>query len=132
MSSPTDQFEPREELTDQMGKHIPPFRTEVETVATVATVRVSGEFDAAAAPHFDAQTAEVHTMKVTVVEVDISDVRILDSAGIGAIMRLRQAVADEGLEFGIVAPQPFQRRLFKITGLEHLLTPGSGGVPSPN
>ncbi len=85
------------------------------------TVTVVGEFDVVAASTFDKATERVMELDPSRLVVDISGVTLLDSVGIGAIMRLRKAADDRKVGFGVRAPAPFQQRLLTITGLDHLM-----------
>lgn len=101
-----------------------PFEIAVQTVSSpevVVRLRPSGEFDGSVVPAFDAVTTRIGELAAASVVVDLEDVTLLDSAGIGAIMRLRSLVQDRDAVFTLVAPQPFQQRLFTITGLAHVM-----------
>jgi len=87
----------------------------------VVRLRPAGEFDGSVVPAFDAVTTRVGELAPSAVIVDLDAVTLLDSAGIGAIMRLRSLAQDRGASFTLLAPQPFQQRLFTITGLSHVM-----------
>lgn len=87
--------------------------------ATMA-VCVTGEFDAAQVPEFDRRTADVPS-HVTAVVVDVSEATIIDSSGLGALLRLRTRCVEAGVEYGTLVAQPFQWTLMRITGLTDIL-----------
>ena len=93
----------------------------VENEVQVVRVAVAGEFVVGNADLFDAATGHLATADVPMTVVALDDVTLLDSAGIGAILRLRKRCSAAGVGFGVYAPVPFQRDLFTITGLEHVL-----------
>lgn len=50
--------------------------------------------------------------------IDLTEVTLIDSAGLGALMRLRNRSRREGPDrFGLVCPRRRLRRVFDITGL---------------
>lgn len=105
-----------------------PFDISLQTLSGPGTqlcVRLSGEFDANAVNAFDTVTAQIGDLGADLVSVDMENVTLLDSTGIGAVMRLRRRVMDHGVRFEVHAPQEFQRRLFHITGLEFVLAASS-------
>ncbi len=99
------------------------FRVALSVGATTGevTIAASGEFDAGSVRAFDIVASRVLDLDLVEVIVDLSDVTLLDSAAIGAIMRLRRAAGDRNAKFGLDAPHPYQQRLFEITGLQHIL-----------
>lgn len=57
--------------------------------------------------------------------VDLSEVTLIDSAGLGALVRLRNHSLREGAgRFGLVCPRRRLRRVFDITGLRGEFTIG--------
>lgn len=83
-------------------------------------VVIRGEFDAARVDEFE-QTLAGLSPSDRQVEVDLTSVTILDSAALGALLRLKQWCERNGAVLGLVAPQEYQIELFTMTGLRHLL-----------
>jgi anti-anti-sigma factor len=89
-------------------------------------VQLRGEFDVACVPRFEAAVAPLRAgagADAASVQVDLAGVVLLDSAALGALLRLRRDVVAAGGELVLDAPRPFQQRLLRIMGLEHLLGP---------
>ncbi len=58
--------------------------------------------------------------------VDLSEVSLIDSAGLGALLRLSNRCAREGTtRFGLICPRRRLRRVFEITGLRPAFTMGA-------
>ena len=51
------------------------------------------------------------------VEVDLSDVEILTSVGISALLRTKAEASEVGCSLRVVAASPFVRRVFDVTDL---------------
>jgi len=100
--------------------------TETLSTSNRVTLVLHGEFDGSVVETFDAAAANVTTLSPDHVVVDLEGVTMMDSAAIGAIMRLRKQTHEDGRSFGAFAPRPFQQRLFAITGLAHILTRDEG------
>lgn len=69
-------------------------RVDVEQDDDRVVVRLAGELEAATAPEFWSLLDEVPCGAGT--ELDLSDLRFIDSTGIGCLLRLQQRVADAG------------------------------------
>ena len=98
------------------------FSVTVETAPdrSRATVCVSGDFDAACTSRFDDATADVDE-GVSVFVVDLGETTIIDSAALGALIRLRERCAERDVELSTVVARPFQLKLLRITGLGDFL-----------
>jgi len=95
--------------------------TETSSASSTVTLVLRGEFDSSVVPTFDAAALNVAALRPERVTVDLGTVTIMDSAAIGAVMRLRKAVLSADNKFSLLAPHPFQQRLFAITGLGHVI-----------
>jgi anti-anti-sigma factor len=51
------------------------------------------------------------------VQLDLSEVGFVDSAGLGALLALRERAQDRGIELGITRVSDPVRRLLELTGL---------------
>jgi len=98
-----------------------PFAATIVHEQGVLTVSVSGEFEGANVESFDAVTGRIDILRPRLVVLDLASVALIDSAAIGAIMRFRQRFHELETDLQIRAPRPFQKRLFEITGLSHVL-----------
>jgi anti-anti-sigma factor len=88
----------------------------VEVVAT-------GELDMAAAFKLESGVDPLlEDEAVDSVELDLSDVGFVDSAGLGALLSLRDRAQDRGVTLGIARASDPVRRLLELTGLGDALT----------
>ncbi len=87
------------------------------------TLSVSGEFDGATVPEFDAVVERSLALDPAAVNLDLTGTVLIDSTAIGAIMRFHETLQRSGTLHAIYAPRPFQQTLFEVTGLFHILDP---------
>jgi anti-sigma B factor antagonist len=88
---------------------------------------VRGEVDAAAAPQLTAATDEALREGAREVEVDMAGVTFLDSTGLTALIRSREAVLAAGGSLRLTAASAAVTRLLEITDLTELLgSPDAG------
>ncbi len=92
----------------------------VDDTRSNASVTVGGDFDAACVEHFDAQVALLPD-DLRSVTVDLSTCTIIDSAALGALIRLAESCETASATFETVVARPFQIELLRITGLEQFL-----------
>ncbi|MEO3922455.1 STAS domain-containing protein [Micromonosporaceae bacterium B7E4] len=84
-------------------------------------IRLSGELDMDSVDALHETLAEALRHRFNRVMVDLSELLFCDSSGIRALL-LGHAEADRiGCEFVAVAPRPFVRRVFELTGVTALL-----------
>ncbi len=82
----------------------------------LVVLRLEGELDIYTVNGFRQESDKIDPGAAQVV-VDLTDVTLLDSSGLGALVSLlNRARAAEGL-LGIICPQRHLRRVFEITGL---------------
>lgn len=93
---------------------------EVDDARSAATVTVGGDFDAACVERFDAQVALLRD-DLRSVAVDLGECTIIDSAALGAVIRLAETCETARRSFETVVARPFQIELLRITGLEQFL-----------
>ena len=83
-------------------------------------VRVAGDFDRSRVADFDAACTPL-VERVSELVVDVSATDVIDSAALGALIRLRRDVEAGGGRLRTVVGRPFQARVMAITGLvDHL------------
>lgn len=82
------------------------------------------ELNKAAAAEFVAAVRSVAKSRVQAIEVDLSDIKALDSAGLAALIALRKAVdAKAWIEKPAIRlrePQPAVQQILELTRLHHL------------
>lgn len=96
----------------------PTFSCETRPVSA-QTVRVTavGELDLESAPLLEAELAAVDS-EVTVVVLDLSALRFMDSSGLQVIVRANQRLREENRRLTLVRGQSQIQRLFLLSGLE--------------
>lgn len=98
---------------------------------TLARVVVIGEVDLATAPLLRHRLMSVlHDRTPAVVEVDLTGVSLLDCAGLGALVAVRNAAVHTGQEMRVSHLRPIVRRMLELTGLFGVLA-GPVGEPPP-
>ena len=92
----------------------------------VLTVVITGEVDLSTAPAVEIAIGDaVASTGITVVEVDLSDVRFLDSSGIRLLLKGRRSADERGLAYRVTGAQGIARQVLELTGVwAHL-----SGVP---
>jgi anti-anti-sigma factor len=60
------------------------------------------------------------------VVVDLSDVDFVDARTLGVLVATSRRLEAAGCPLSIVTPRPWVRRVFELTGSEHLLQPPPG------
>ena len=82
-------------------------------------VRLEGELDFGSVPRFDGAMATIASDERLF--VDLRSLEFIDSAGLGALVRLHARMAAGGGTLScVVLPQSMARRLFEVTGLDDL------------
>src|SRR5215217_9741021 len=87
----------------------------------VVVVEVDGELDLGAAPALDRHLAAARDERPRAVVVDMTAVRFVDSSALRALLRGRQALADDGVALVLAGVAPHVRRLFELTSTDGLL-----------
>jgi anti-anti-sigma factor len=78
---------------------------------TSACIVLSGEFDMT-------EAVEAHPVSITVVARGLN---FIDSSGLVALLRARDAAREAGVRFHVRDPSPALRRIAELTELEELL-----------
>jgi anti-sigma B factor antagonist len=87
-----------------------------ETFEDLVLVGLQGELDVYTSPAFREHVRRYDPAEVQLV-IDLAGVRLLDSAGLGGLVSLRNEVHRNGGRLGLVCPQHDLARLFWVTGL---------------
>ena len=80
------------------------------------------ELDIASAAHFVTDVVDSLTDGDSRLVLDFSDVRLIDSAGIGGLLSAERRVRALGAELVVANASPHVRRVFEITGVGRSLT----------
>jgi anti-anti-sigma factor len=85
---------------------------------TTAEVEVAGDLDMAAAFKFETRLdALLATKDVRAVALDLSSVGFMDSAGLGALLAVRDRAQDLGKRLTLAQVSDAVRRTLEVTGL---------------
>ena len=87
----------------------------------VVVVEVDGELDLGAAPALDRHLGAAREERPRAVVLDMTAVRFVDSSALRALLRARQALADDGAALVLAGVAPQVRRLFELTSTDGLL-----------
>ena len=94
-----------------------------EELEDLVLVTLSGELDIYTVPSFRQELDRYDPGEMQLV-VDLSDVTLLDSSGLGALVSLLNRARGGGRRLGLVCPHRHLRRVFEITGLRRAFTFG--------
>jgi anti-anti-sigma factor len=88
---------------------------------TEATVILDGEFDMAGVARFWGYVSAVLAPHPLAIAVDARGLTFIDSCGLMALLRARDAAVEVGVAFRVRGPSPLLRRIAEIGGIEGLL-----------
>ena len=95
---------------------LPEFSVTVRNLPDVHVVELHGELDIASAEGLSNSLVELAGSTLV---VDLSDLTFMDSSGIGALVRARNRIKDEGLgDLVLTRPGVIVRRALEIVGLD--------------
>jgi anti-anti-sigma factor len=86
-----------------------------------ATIILVGEFDMTGTARFWVCVSEALAMHPPSMTVEARGLTFVDSSGLSALLRARDAAAEAGVAFGISEPSPVLRRVAELSGVEDLL-----------
>jgi anti-sigma B factor antagonist len=107
---------PAGSLEEAGGKRPSALCVTCETFEDLVLVGLQGELDVSTTPAFREHVRRYDPAEVQLV-IDLAGVRLLDSAGLGGLVSLRNEVHRSGGRLGLVCPQRDLSRLFWMTGL---------------
>jgi anti-anti-sigma factor len=88
------------------------------------TIILAGEFDMAGTDRFWAFVSEALAADPKAVAIDAGGLEFIDSSGLQALLRARDAATAAGVAFRVSDPSPAVRRILALFGVEDLLTGG--------
>ena len=110
----------------------PPLELDASSAAARIVVQVSGEIDALTAPHLESFVAGRSLAGCTVLELDLTGVPSIASAGLSALLGLRRWCQQRGSDLRLRGAQPSVWRVFELTGLHRVFREGdSPAEPGP-
>jgi anti-anti-sigma factor len=105
-----------------MPKVPPPKHFEVDSQPYGHTVfvRLRGEFDLAAEPHFDHAVATIEESARQIV-VDLTELSFIDSTGLRALLRMWERSRTDGHDLAFVPGNDQVRHAMELTGINGVL-----------
>ena len=102
-----------------MRRHSDTFSVELERLNDATHLRLAGRFDVAATPLLDETIGVIRRRDVI---LDLDAVTFMDGAAWLAIMATNIASTTGGMKFRLAHVPANIRRIFEVTGTEHLLS----------
>jgi anti-sigma B factor antagonist len=84
------------------------------------TLAISGELDALTVPEIRPEIDRIVAEGEKTVVVDLTDLRLVDSSGIGAIVSLFKRVRAEGRQFEVTGVQGQPLQIFQVLRLDRV------------
>lgn len=78
------------------------------------------DLNAATSAAFTAQARAALADNITVVDVDLSQIRMIDSSGLGALISLHKTVCARGGGLRVLNPSPGARQVLELTRLHRV------------
>lgn len=100
------------------------FRASVIARSPETVVHLHGDLDLASAGDLVAVVQEELRAGSAHLVIDLLDLAFIDSTGLGAIVRLQEQAAHEGVDLVVRNPSALATRAFEITGAGSLLDVG--------
>jgi anti-sigma B factor antagonist len=108
------------------------FEIDVQHAGTRCRVTIRGDVDVDVAPRVNAAVDEALGRGARRIETEMSGVTFLDSIGLSALIRSRDAVLATGASFHVTGASPAVTRILEITDLTDLLDPPDGDPGEPS
>ena len=91
-----------------------------ERRSNVLMVSLSGRLEFSSSPEFDKAFTDL-SEDITVIRIDMSELKYISSMGIRSIMYLKRLSDDRGISLAIVSPSQTVMDVFSLTGLDNVL-----------
>jgi anti-sigma B factor antagonist len=104
------------------------FSYEVMHEESRVVVAMQGELDLAAAPALQGELLALVARPVPALTLDLGAVTFLDSSGLGALYRTRQAAEEQGIPLRLVEVPDHVLRVLDVTAMAPLFELGGPGV----
>jgi stage II sporulation protein AA (anti-sigma F factor antagonist) len=101
---------------------VDPLRVEAGYVGSHVTITLEGEFDLSGTELFWAYASEALDSGPESIVVDAAGLTFIDSAGLVALWRARDAAYAAGVAYRVSNATPAVRRVVELLGLEALLS----------
>ncbi len=93
-----------------------------KTSSGLRMVRPTGELDVYTVPRLVTFVESLADEGVTEVCLDLSQLRFIDSRGLGLLVGVTRQVRDAGGRLVVAAPTPSIQRVFSISGIDQVIT----------
>ena len=94
------------------------FGVDTQLAGRFARLTVRGELDLATVGIFEAAVCAVRSRAIDRIEIDLSDLTFIGSAGVAALLAVNSCARDAGCTLTLVrGPQPVHR-IFELTGID--------------
>jgi anti-sigma B factor antagonist len=96
--------------------------TDYEIDASAHTVALAGDVDLYTAPQFKSNLVGLIERGKTRIVVDLTDAHFIDSTTLGVLVGAMKRIRKGGGKLVVVCPDEDMRRLFDLTGLDHVFS----------
>jgi anti-sigma B factor antagonist len=93
----------------------------------LTTLTIDGQLDALTAPNLRAEIDSIVESRPARVEVDLSNLRLIDSSGVGALVSLYKRARAEGSKVEITGLRDQPLAIFRLLRLDRVLIGAVGG-----
>lgn len=93
----------------------------------VGTIVLAGELDLNGVPQLAATVDQLLHQNVTLVRIDTTDLRFVDSCGLSSLLQIQATARAAGAELRLDGTTGAVARVIHMAGLTDVLTPGRGG-----
>ena len=99
----------------------PQLSVEVDRRSGVASIALRGELDLGTVQILEIALAPIETDGFSAIVLDLRELGFIDSSGLHAVFRAAQRAEASGKRLILMGARPSARRVFELTGTEHLL-----------
>ena len=107
------------------------FKIRAEHLDGVVRLHTAGDLDIAVAHALDEALAFVETLEPTTIILDFKDVQFIDSSGLHALVLAHERANQVGRMLVVLNGADGVRKVFELTGLDHMFEPASASDPEP-
>ncbi len=108
-------------MSGQAGEHDDFGISSAKTSSGLRMVRPTGELDVYTAPRLVSFVEALADEGVTNVCLDLSQLRFIDSRGLGCLVSMTRRLREAGGGLTVAAPRPSLQRLFSISGIDQVI-----------
>lgn len=93
---------------------------EISEEAGALVMKLAGQMTYAEMDAFEKYSDRLSSSKPSLVILDFSELSIMSSAGIGALLKLERRMREMNCAVRIAAPQPKIEEIFRLSRLDHI------------